>query len=322
MKAAVLHAYGELPRFGEFADPVPANGEQLIRVTAAPLNNIDKVMADGTHYSVQGEQPPPLPAVPGVVAAGELPGGGRVLFGSRSGTMAQYAVASPRMTFPIPDGLDDALAAAAWNPGLSAWLLFGWRARPEPGGTVLVLGATGVTGQLAVQAARRHGAGRVVAAGRNPVVLGKLAERGADAVISLDQADGALAAAFAGAAGDQGFDIVADYLWGRPTEILLGALDRHDAEVRSARTRLVQAGEMAGSQISLPASVLRSAGLEILGMGTGTMPPPEQITAMLSELLDGLGSGEITMDCERVPLADVADLWARDQQGRRPVFIP
>ena len=322
MKAAVLRAYGDLPRYEEFPDPVPGDGEQLVRITAAPLNNIDKVMADGTHYSVQGDQARPLPAVPGVVAAGVLPGGGRVLLGSRSGTMAQYAVASPRLTFPIPDGVDDALAAAAWNPGLSAWLLFGWRARPQPGGTVLVLGATGVTGQLAVQAARQHGAGRVVAAGRNPAVLEKLAERGADAVISLDQDDAALAAAFAAAAGEDGFDIVADYLWGRPTEILLGALDHRDAEIRSGRTRLVQAGEMAGSQIALPASVLRSAGLEILGMGTGTMPPLEQITAMLTEILDGLASGAITMDFERVPLADVTEVWARDQKGRRPVFVP
>jgi NADPH:quinone reductase-like Zn-dependent oxidoreductase len=321
VKAAVLRAYGELPVCEDFPDPVPADGEQLVRITAAPLNNIDKVMADGSHYSVQGEQPPPVPHVPGVVAAGVLPGGRRVLLGSRSGTMAQYAVASDRMTFPIPDSVDDALAAAAWNPGLSAWLLFGWRARPEPGGTVLVLGATGVTGQLAVQAARRHGAGRVVAAGRNPAVLEKLAKRGAD-IISLDQDDAALADAFAAAAGERGFDVVADYLWGRPTEILLGALDRHDAEIRSGRTRLVQAGEMAGSQIALPASVLRSAGLEILGMGTGTMPPIDQITAMLSELLDGLGSGEITVDYERVPLADVTQAWGRDQKGRRPVFIP
>jgi NADPH:quinone reductase-like Zn-dependent oxidoreductase len=321
VKAAVLHAYGELPRYEEFPDPVPGDGEQLVRITAAPLNNIDKVMADGTHYSVQGEQPPPVPHVPGVIAAGVRPDGGRVLLGSRSGTMAQYAVASERLTFPIPDGVDDALAAAAWNPGLSAWLLFGWRARPEPGGTVLVLGATGVTGQLAVQAARRHGAGRIVAAGRNPAVLEKLAERGAE-IISLDQDDAALAAAFTAAAGEHGFDVVADYLWGRPTEILLGALDQKDAEVRSARTRLVQAGEMAGSQITLPASVLRSAGLEILGVGTGTMPPMEKITAMLSEILAGLGSGAIAMKVERVPLADVSEVWARDQQGRRPVFIP
>jgi len=129
-----------------------------------------------------------------------------------------------------------------------------------------------------------------VAAGRNPAVLEKLAKRGTG-IISLDQDDAALADAFAAAAGERGFDVVADYLWGRPTEILLGALDRHDAEIRSGRTRLVQAGEMAGSQITLPASVLRSAGLEILGMGTGTMspmePPMEQITAMLTDLLDG-----------------------------------
>jgi NADPH2:quinone reductase len=263
-----------------------------------------------------------LPKVTGVIGAGTLPGGSRVLFGAEGGTMARYAAVRPAFTFAIPDGLDDAAAAAAWNPGLSAWLTFGWRARPEPGGTVLVLGATGVTGKLAVQAARRYGAGRIVAAGRNPDALAQLPGLGADAVISLSQPAGDLARAFAAEAGEHGYDVIADYLWGPPTEILLDALDRDDAELRSQRTRLVQAGEMAGARIALPASVLRSAGLEIIGMGTGSMPPMEQIGALLGDLLERLAAGQVSIDFERVPLAEVADVWSRDQRGRRPVFIP
>jgi NADPH:quinone reductase-like Zn-dependent oxidoreductase len=131
-----------------------------------------------------------LPAVPGVIGAGRLPGGQRVLFGSRRGTMAQYSAAAAEMTFAIPGGLDDAVAAAAWNPGMSAWLTFGWRCPLQPGQTVLILGATGVTGKLAVQAARHFGAGRVVAAGRNQQVLDMLPGLGADAVIQLAQPAG------------------------------------------------------------------------------------------------------------------------------------
>jgi hypothetical protein len=117
-------------------------------------------------------------------------------------------------------------------------------------------------------------------------------------------------------------DLVVDYLWGRPTEILLSAIDRGDAHLGSERVRLLQVGEMAGSSISLPGSVLRSAGLEVLGMGTGTMPPPDVIRRMLAELLDLLASKKLHIDIERVPLSAVGEVWTRDQQGRRPVFIP
>lgn len=324
MRAAVLRALGQVPRYEEFPRPVPGDGEELIEVTAAPLNNIDRVRADGSHYSVRsGEYASGgLPAVPGVIGAGRLRGGQRVLFGSRHGTMAQYSAARPQMTFPIPDGLDDAAAAAAWNPGLSAWLAFGWRCPLQPGQTVLILGATGVTGKLAVQAARHFGAARVVAAGRNQQVLDTLPRLGADATIQLAQPDDALAAAFTAQAGEHGYDVVVDYLWGHPAEVFLSSIEHHDALPRSGRVRLLQAGEMAGPAISLPAAVLRSAGLEILGQGTGTMPPVDVITGMLSELLDLLAAGKLRIDLEKVPLAAVGEVWARDQQGRRPVFIP
>jgi NADPH:quinone reductase-like Zn-dependent oxidoreductase len=216
-----------------------------------------------------------------VIGAGRLPSGQPVLFGSRCGTMAQYSVASDQATFPIPDGLDDAEAAAAWNPGMSAWLTFGWRCPLRPGQTVLILGATGVTGKLAVQAARHFGAGRIVAAGRNQQVLDMLPELGADAVIQLGQPADAVTAAFNAEGGERGYDLVVDYLWGRPTEIFLGAIDRGDAHLGSGRVRLLRAGEMAGSSISLPGSVLRSAGLEVLGLGIGTMPPPDVIARTL-----------------------------------------
>ena len=324
MRAAVLHAFGQAPRWQEFPPPVPQDGEELIEVRAAPLNNIDRVRADGSHYSVRtGEYASGgLPAVPGVIGAGRRPGGQRVLFGSRCGTMAEYSVARPQMTFPIPDGLDDAVAAAAWNPGLSAWLAFGWRCPLQPGATVLILGATGVTGKLAVQAARHFGAGRVVAAGRNQQVLDLLPQLGADASIQLGQPDDALAAAFAAQAGEGGYDLVIDYLWGHPAEVFLTSIGHNDAQPRSGRIRLLQAGDMAGPAISLPAAVLRSAGLEILGMGTGTMPPMDVITGMLRELLDLLSTGKLHIDIERVPLSAASEVWACDQHGRRPVFIP
>ena len=324
MKAAVLRAFGQVPQWEEFPQPVPCDGEELIEVTAAPLNNIDRVRADGSHYSVRsGEYASGgLPAVPGVIGAGRLPGGQQVLFGSRCGTMAQYSVARPEMTFPLPAAVADAAAAGVWNPGLSAWLALGWRCKIQPGQTVLVLGATGVTGKLAVQAARHFGAGRVIAAGRNQRVLDTLPELGADATIQLSQPDDALAAAFAAEFGAHGCDVALDYLWGHPTEVFLSAIGQYDVQPRSQRVCLLQAGEMAGPVIALPAEALRSGGLEILGQGTGTMPPIDVITGMLGEMLGLLAAGTLRVDIDEVPLSAVSEVWHRDQQGRRPVFVP
>ncbi|HUD35566.1 MAG TPA: zinc-binding alcohol dehydrogenase family protein [Streptosporangiaceae bacterium] len=323
MKAAVLRAFGESPRYEDVPTPQPGEGEELIAVTSASLNNIDRVKADGTHYSVGSpEAAGALPAVVGVIGTGQLADGQRVLFGSQAGTMAEYALIRRVATFPIPDGVDDATAAAIWNPGLSAWLTFAWKQPVEPGQTVLILGATGVTGKLAVQLAKHFGAGRVIGAGRNKAVLAQLPELGADATISIDAPEDEVTAAYRANAGEHGYDIVVDYLWGRPTEILIAAIAHNDGEIRRELTRLVQVGEMAGPRISLAAGALRSTGLEISAMGTGTMPPMDVIVGGLGELLDLVAAGKLRIDVRRAPLSSVADLWSRDQAGRRTVFIP
>lgn len=321
MKAAVLHMLGETPRYESFPSPALEAGEVLVSVTAAPQTALDRTLAAGTHYG----KPDAMPYVVGVTGAGVLADGRRVLFGgvrAPYGTMAEQAAASSRWLFPLADGIDDALAAAAFNPGLSAWLALNWRLELAAGMHVLVLGATGVTGQCAVQFARGVGAGRIVAAGRNARMLAKLRALGADATVDLTQPDTELEAAFAREAGEQPFDVVIDYLWGHPTEVLLRALTHGDLETRASRTRLLQVGEMAGPEISLPAAALRSGGVEILGQGTGTVPPGDVLGRGLDELMRVLADGELEIEIERVPLAHVADVWNSDHSGRRPVFIP
>jgi NADPH:quinone reductase-like Zn-dependent oxidoreductase len=174
------------------------------------------------------------------------------------GTMAELTVVSRAYCFPVPDGVEDDTAAALPNPGVSAWLTLAHRAKLAPGETVLILCATRVTGRLAVQIAKLLGAKRVIGAGRDERPLDKLRELGADAIIRLDQPDESLREAFAREAVGEGFDIVLDYLWGRPTEALLVALTKREFAVVSTETRLVQVGESAGSTISLPAAVLRA----------------------------------------------------------------
>jgi len=220
------------------------------------------------------------------------------------------------------EGVDDCVAAALPNPALSSWLPLTWRAQLKRGETVLVLGATGVAGKLAVQIAKHLGAGRVVAAGRNERILQTLASLGADATIALSQSDEDLALAFSREALRGHFDIVLDYVWGHPTEVLLAALTGHDVRAESRGVRLIEIGEMAGPTICLSAAALRSSGIEISGTGGGSVPHSVIFDAF-PKVWALAASGQLHIDTERVPLADVESAWRRnDLPGRRLVIIP
>src|SRR5271170_3796333 len=223
MNAAVVYAFNAPPRYTTFTDPVPAQGEKLVTVTAAGLHQIVKALANGTHYGSAGE----LPFIPGVDGVGRLEDGKRVFFGiarSPYGTFSERALASSWMSIELPEGLDDVTAAGIANPGMSSWVALTGRAKFTAGESVLILGATGVAGQLAVQIAKRLGARRVTAVGRNQAALKELRELGADRVIPLGQEHDALVSAFRDELAEHGVDIVLDYLWGSPAEALLAAI--------------------------------------------------------------------------------------------------
>jgi NADPH:quinone reductase-like Zn-dependent oxidoreductase len=321
MKAAVLHAFGQSPRYEDFADPQATEGEVLVRVKAASLKNVDKMMASGSHY----DRFPDLPCVCGVDGVGVLDDGARVFCGGARppyGMMAERAVVSRAWCLPVPEPIDDVTAAALPNPALSAWLALIWRAQLQPGERVLILGATGVAGQLAVQIAKHRGALWVVAAGRNRRVLATLRDLGADATIALDLSDQELTAAFIREAGPRPFDVVLDYVWGHPTEVLLEALTRHDVKIAPSRTRLVAIGEMAGPTIALSAAALRSSGLELYGSGGGSVPH-EAIFEAFPQVWALASGGKLRIKIEPIPLADVESAWQRrDLDGRRLVLVP
>ena len=321
MKAAVLHALGAIPRFEDFPDPQPDQDEVLVHVTAASLKNIDKALASGSHYGSDGQ----LPTVCGIDGVGLLEDGTRIFCGGARkpyGMMAALSVVPRTWCIPVPEGVDDCIAAALPNPALSSWLPLAWRAQLKPGETVLVLGATGVAGKLAVQIAKHLGAGRVVAAGRNERILQTLASLGADATIALSQSDEDLALAFSREALRAHFDIVLDYVWGHPTEVLLGALTGHDVRAELRGVRLIEIGEMAGPTISLSAAALRSSGIEISGAGGGSVPHSVIFDAF-PKMWALAASGQLNVDIERVPLADVESAWRRnDLHGQRLVVIP
>lgn len=321
MKAAVLHHFGETPRYQDFPDPVVGKDELLVYVKAVPLENVDKAMAQGSHFASH-QFLSTLPAIVGFDGLGTLEDGRLVGFGGIKapyGAMAEKTVIKAGYFVPIPEGVDAVIAAAVPGSALTSLFPLKWGAKLQPGETVLVNGATGVSGKLAVQIAKLLGAGRVVGTGRNEEALRALPGFGADAVIDLKLPDEQLAAAFRQEAG-AGYDIILDFLWGRPTEILIKTLIPEELRL-GKRIRLIQIGEMAGKAISLSADALRTSGLEIYGGAAGITP--EGMGEGTNQVWEWIKADKLRMDIERVPLKDVEIAWQRtDFQGKRIIIIP
>lgn len=322
MKAAVLHQFGGIPKYEDFPDPVAGEGEVLIEVLAVGLENVDKAMAEEKHYASR-QFLSRLPAIVGFDGIGRLQDGSLVGFGGMQapyGAMAEKAVVPKTHTVPIPAGIDAVTAAALPAAALTALFPLRWGSRLQVGETVLINGATGVAGQLAVQLAKHLGAGRVIGTGRNPESLKKILALGADAVIDLSQDDEALAAAFRQAAGP-GYDVILDFLWGHPTEVLIQTLVPATLHFSGKRIRLIQIGEKAGSTIQLTGDSLRTSGLEIYGAAAGLTPAAMAEGAQ--QVYDLILAGQLTMEIEQVPLREIEAAWQRsDFQGKRLVVIP
>jgi NADPH:quinone reductase-like Zn-dependent oxidoreductase len=314
MQAAVVTARGQAPKYQSFPEPVIEAGETLVRVRAAGLHPVVKGIASGSHYASGGEGP----AVPGIDGVGVLNHGQRVYFvfvRRPWGTMAEFAAAPVAKLVPVPDGLDDAIAAAIANPGQSAWFSVKERGQLAPGETVLIMGATGAAGRLAIQVARHLGAKRVIAAGRNVEALDGV---DVDAIIGLNQPEDAIRDALIKEAA-AGIDVVVDYLWGRPTELVIEALAKGFRTEATRRTRLVEVGSSAGHSITLPGAALRSIDLTLLGSGFGAVAL-ESMLAAIPTLFELAAKRLLTVNVEPIPLAHVEEAWNRPQKGSRIVF--
>jgi len=314
MQAAVVNVLGQAPKYQSFPDPIAGEGEEIIQVRAAGLHPIVKARASGVHYSSDGV----VPVVPGVDGVGTLKDGSRVFFGfarAPFGSMAEQTVIRRSMCVLLPDGLGDVQAAAIANPGMSAWVSLKERGKLAAGETVLVMGATGVAGQLAIHVARRLGAKRVIGVGRN---VDAIAAADVNGIIALSQPEDALRDAFAAEAA-KGIDVVIDYLWGRPTELLLEGLAECFRLTATHRTRLVEVGESAGRTISLPGSTLRSIDLTLLGSGFGSASL-DRIYEATPTLFALAATGSLKVAVDPVPLAEVEAAWNRVEKGRRIVF--
>jgi NADPH:quinone reductase-like Zn-dependent oxidoreductase len=319
MRAAVVRSFDHPPRYESYDTPEPVGpDEALIDVLAVGLHPRVRTGASGRHYSSSGT----LPMIPGVDGVGRLPDGRRVYFVALDdvrGSLAEQTVVDVRRTIPLPERVDSNKIAAAMNPAMSAWVALRRRVPLEPGQSVLVLGATGNAGGMAVQVAKRLGAGLVVAAGRNQQRLQALSELGADAVVPMDDDVGGTTERLAAAAAE--VDIVIDYLWGEPAAIAIMALLRARAD-RSRALDWIQIGAMAGPTMELPSVALRSANLRIQGNGQGAVSTQSYL-AELPSLIDEIDSGTLEVEALPVPLADVEAIWSvPDAPGVRIVLIP
>ena len=319
MHAAVVRSFDHPPRYESYDTPEPVGpDEALVDVLAVGLHPRVRTGAAGRHYSSSGT----LPMIPGVDGVGRLPDGRRVYFVASDdvrGSLAEQTVVDVRRTIPLPERVDSNKIAAAMNPAMSAWVALRRRVPLEPGQSVLVLGATGNAGGMAVQVAKRLGAGLVVAAGRNQQRLQALSELGADAVVPLDDDVGGTTERLAAAAAE--VDIVIDYLWGEPAAIAIMALLRARAD-RSRAMDWIQIGAMAGPTMELPSVALRSANLRIQGNGQGAVSTQSYL-AELPSLIDEIDAGTLEVEALPAPLADVEAIWSvPDAPGVRIVVIP
>ena len=320
MNAAVVYAFDAPPRYTSFAEPVAADGEVVVDVIAAGLHPIVKALASGSHYGSTGT----LPFIPGVDGVGRQQDGTQIYFGiSRSpfGTFSERALAARRMCIPVPENLDAVTVAGMANPGMSSWVALTRRAAFVAGENLLILGATGIAGQLAVQVAKHLGAQRIVAMGRNREVLETLKDLGADAVIPLDQEHDALVSRIRREWEETGIDVVLDYLWGHPAETVLEAMSQKGLQHAASRVRFVQVGESAGKTISLAAASLRSSAIELLGSGFGSASMDEIFQA-LAEFFQLAARSSLKINIKRVPLREVEAFWNSSEQGKRFVFLP
>jgi NADPH2:quinone reductase len=320
MNAAVVTSFSAPPRYSTFADPQPSESELIVNITAAGLHPVVRSLANGTHYGSTGQ----LPFIPGVDGTGRLEDGTRIYFGIAEppyGTFAEKALATKGMYITLPGGLDETTAAGIANPGMSSWAALKARAKFVAGESVLILGATGISGKLSVQIAKRLGARRIVAAGRNPQALEELKSLGADTTVSLAQDRDALVSAFRNAIAENGIDVILDYLWGAPAEAVLAAIAQKGLKHASARIRFIQIGNSAAPTITLPAATLRSSGLELLGSGFGSASMDEIFQAV-REFFEVAAKTPFQVNLRRVPLRDIASVWSTPERDARIVFHP
>jgi len=309
MKEAVIYQKGELPQYVDFPEPIAESDDEiLVTVKAVAIKHFDKGRAAGKHYSSDA------PAASGRIIGGDgvclLADGKRVYGMGVSGTLAEKATIYKSRIVKLPDGLDDASAAALPNAVIGAAMGLKFKADIQPGEVVLINGATGFTGRVAVQIAKHYGAKKTIVTGRNQTSLNELLLLGADELISIAQDDENFKAQLAAIHAVTPIDIIIDYLWGHTAEMILACVKGYGSFTN--KIRYVSVGSMSGDMIQLSAANLRSVDLQLTGSGLGAWSKA-QVGLLFSEILPEMfqlaATGKLKVETITVKLEDIAELW-------------
>ena len=323
MSAAVLRKHATAPEYAWWPMPERTHGQALVRVTAAPISPLDVLCASGTSYFGA----PQLPYIPGVQGVGVVVEADALLQGQRiwfscdagmkpgNGSMAQYCVIDESSALVLPEQIDDDLAAALGLSAIAAWMALTWRGRLQPGEQVLVLGASGAVGQVAVQAAKLFGARRVIAASRDETGRARALLQGADAAVDLTGDDVAEMSKRIAAACDGPLQLIIDPLWGLPAEAAIRVL--------ASEGRLVNIGSAAGPAVRFESAIVRGRLQSILGY-TNNALTQEQKAQTLREILLHAAAGRCTVEREKIALTRAAEAWQRQaaRAGCKLILVP
>ncbi|WP_295801571.1 zinc-binding alcohol dehydrogenase family protein [Mucilaginibacter sp.] len=319
MKAAVMYQKGELPQYTDFQEPTIQNNEVLVTVKAVAIKHFDKGKATGKHYSSDA------PREGGRVIGGDgvclMDDGTRVYGIGVSGMLAEKALVEKDRIVKLPAGVSDVAAVALANAIIGSAMGLKFKADIQPGDVVLINGATGFTGRVAVQIAMHYGAKKVIATGRNQQSLEDLLELGADEIISVKQGDESFIAQIKAIHAATPIDVIIDYLWGHTAEMILTGLTGKGSFTN--KTRFVSVGSMSGDIIQLSAANLRSVDLQLTGSGLGSwskLQVAELFSEILPEMFQLAADGKLKVETIEVKLENIAELWDLEvPDGRRLV---
>lgn len=321
MKAAVMFGQGQLPEYTDFPEPISDNEDNvLVSVRAVAIKHFDKGRASGKHYS--GGAATEAGRVIGGDGVCTLADGSRVYAMGATGMLAERALIERDRIVPLPDGVADVVAAALPNAVIGSAMALRFKAGIQPGDVVLINGATGFTGRVAVQLAKHYGARKVIVTGRNAQSLHDLIILGADESVTLMQTDEQFIAQVKDIHARMPIDIVVDYLWGHTAELLLASLKGTGAFTH--KTRYVSVGAITGDLIQLSAANLRSVDLQLTGSGLGSWSGA-QVRHLFTELLPGAfqlaAEGKLKVETVSVALKDIAGLWQLSVDGGQRLVV-
>jgi len=322
MKAVVMFQGGEMPRYIEdFPEPITnTKDEILISVKAAAIKHVDKARASGKHYSAKGDIH--QAKVVGGDGVGLLADGTRVFALGISGMIAEKAITEKNRMIKLPEDIDNVTAAALPNAVAGSAMALRFRAAMKAGETVLINGATGFTGKIAVQIAKHYRAGKIIVTGRNEQTLQSLLALGADEIVSVKQDDESFVAQIRQMHSNTPIDVIIDYLWGHTAELILEALKGTGAFTH--RTRFVSIGSITGDKIQLSSEILRSVNLQLLGSGLGSWTKEEMqelFKDIIPEMFDLAAHHKLKVETETVELKDIEKLWATEMPDGKRIVV-